>query len=363
MQMENRHIVVAGCGNTGSHLLPHLARMAAVSRLTLIDPDFYEPANLAVQNIDRMDIGQPKVVAQAERLHRIRPSLGSAGLDVIALQERIEDVPRGLLKCDLLVSCLDSRAARQHVNEIAWRLNTPWIDCGILGSQNLARVNTYAPSQDGPCLECGWSHEDYSLIEQEYLCGAGSGAAFPTMASAALGSVAASLMAIEIAKILGSDRGEPVVARQILLDAEHNSMWVSNSRRNRWCRFDHKTLHVEPWGCRPETTTVGAALSALGGSLRVEGHRFVGEMQCPGCGRREQSSLRLNRPLARCAVCGRRMASSGFGSLERLDTELVTELAKDYTNLTLAQIGLRAGDIVTGGSRHHRIHHRMLEAA
>jgi len=32
--MENRHIVVAGAGNTGSHLLPHLARTSGIARLS-----------------------------------------------------------------------------------------------------------------------------------------------------------------------------------------------------------------------------------------------------------------------------------------------------------------------------------------
>ncbi|MGA3372079.1 MAG: ThiF family adenylyltransferase [Terracidiphilus sp.] len=353
--MGKHHIVVAGMGNTGSHLLPHLARMASISRITLVDPECYEIGNVAVQNIDRMDVGQPKVAAQANKLERIRPSLGASGLEVVALQERIEDAPRGLLKADLIVSCLDSRSSRQHVNEIAWRLGIPWIDCGVLGSQNLARVSTYAPGPDGACLECGWSHEDYALLEQEYLCGAGGGAAFPTMASSALGALAASLLAIEVAKILSGEQAEPVAARQVIVGAENHFAQVTASRRNPWCRFDHRTWHVEPWECEPEATALGAALDALG-SLQVEGHSFVTELVCPGCGRRGEKSLRLNRPLARCAACNRRMTSSGFGSLERLNRELAGEFAK----LTLAEIGLRAGDIVSGGGQHHRIHHRML---
>jgi len=343
--MENRHIVVAGAGgNTGSHLLPHLARMSGDARLTLVDPDNYDPANLTVQNIDSLDIGQPKVLAQAGKLRRINPSL-----DVAVLQERIEDVPRGLLRCDLIVSCLDNKAARQHVNEIAWRLDTPWIDCGILGSQNLARVNAYVPSQDAPCLECPWSHEDYALVEQEYLCGAGSEIAYPTMASSALGALAASLMAIEIAKLFSGDLTASVVAKQVVMDAQHHCSRVTASRRNPDCLFDHRIFVIEPWDCRPDTTTVEAALSALG-SLQVEGHRFVCALVCPGCGRLEKS-LRLNRPLARCSPCNRRMVSPDFGSLECLHSELAAE----HRNLTLAQIGLRAGDIVSSGNRHYRI--------
>lgn len=350
---DAQSIVVAGAGgNTGSHLLPHLARMPGVARLTLVDPEFYEPANLAVQSIDCLDVDRPKVLAQAEKLRRIRPSLGDSGLNVVALQQRIEDVPRGLLKCDLIVSCLDSKAARQHVNEIAWRLETPWIDCGVLGSQSLVRVNAYVPSQDSPCLECSWGHDEYSVLEHEYLCGAGSGT-YPTMASSALGALAASLMAIEITKLLQGKPAASVAARQVILDVEHHTAQVTAGRRNPWCRFDHRSWLIEPWRCRPDATTVEAALNALG-SLRVEGHHFACELACPGCGYRVKS-LRLNRPLARCPACDRRMATIGFGALQRIDSALVGE----YSGLTLEQIGLRAGDIVSDGSRHRRI----MEAA
>jgi molybdopterin/thiamine biosynthesis adenylyltransferase len=358
MPAETHRVVVAGAGgNTGSHLLPHLARMPEIARITLVDPEFYEPANLAVQNIDRMDVDRPKVAVQAEKLRRIRPRIADSGLEIIGLQQRIEDVPRGLLMCDLIVSCLDSKAARQHVNEIAWRLGTPWIDCGVLGSQSLVRVNAYFPAQGSPCLECAWGHDEYSVLEQEYLCGAGSGATYPTMASSALGALAASLMAIEIGKLLRGAPAEQLGARQLILDAGHRAIQVTRGLRNPWCRFDHRSWVIEPWRCRPETTTVEAALSTLG-SLRVEGHRFVCELACPGCGHREKL-LRLNRPLARCAVCNRRMVSSGFGSLECIDSSLVGE----YSTLTLAQVGLHAGDIVSSGNRHRHIHLPISEAA
>jgi molybdopterin/thiamine biosynthesis adenylyltransferase len=345
MQMEDRHIVIAGAGgNNGSHLLPHLARLSGVARLTLVDPDIYEPANLAVQNIDSKDIGQPKVLAQASKLRLINPSL-----EVIALQERIEDVPRGLLRCDLMVSCLDSRAARQHINEIAWRLNTPFIDCGILGSQNLARVSAYVPSYGTPCLECNWSSAEYSALETEYICGASSGTAYPSMASSALGALASSLVALEIAKLMRENPPYPMTTREILVDAENHSVHTTGSRRNPWCRFDHCDWVIEPWRCRLGQTTVGMALSTIG-SIQVEGHRFAYELTCSGCGRAERS-LRLNRPLARCPVCNRRMVTSGLGLLERLGPEL----ARQYRDLTLAQIGLRTGDIVSSARRHYQI--------
>ncbi len=346
--MDALHIVVAGAGgNIGSHLLPHLARMPRVSRLTLVDPDVYEAANAAVQAIDACDAGEGKAAAQAAKLRRIR-----ADLEVTALAERIEDVPRGLVRCDLFVSCLDSKLARIHLNELAWRLNTGWIDGGVLGSQSLVRVSGYAPANDAPCLECSWNpgrDGEYSHLEQEYLCCATRGAAFPSMSSSALGALAASLLAFEIAKFARDGVPGRMASRQVIFDVEHRVVQETGERRNPWCRFDHRIWEISPWHCRLARTTIREAIDALG-SLQVDGHRFVTELVCPGCARR-RNQPRLNRPLARCPHCNRRMATAGFGGLERLDSRL----AGEFLPMTLADCGLRTGDIVSSGRRHWQL--------
>ncbi len=349
MAMKTLHVVVAGAGNTGSHLLPHLARISEITRITVADPDLYEDAdnNIAAQNIDRGDLGRPKAAVQGEKLRRIRPDL-----EVAAFESRIEDVPRGLLRCDLFLSCVDTKLARQHLNDIAWRLNTPWVDLGVLGSQNLARVSTHRPAQDAPCLECSWDpgpQGEYALLHQDYLCGAG-GVRHPSMASSALGALAASFAAIEIAKFL---RGDSFGGSELIVDAEHRAVQVTVERRNPWCRFDHHIWHIEPWVCRVDSTTVGDALRALG-CLRVEGHRFVHGLVCPGCGRRSDETLRMNRPAARCSSCDRRMTAAEFGFLDHLDPAN----AADFSKLTLSEIGFRCGDIVSSYGRH-----RILQEA
>jgi molybdopterin/thiamine biosynthesis adenylyltransferase len=348
--MENEPtIVVAGAGGAiGSHLVPHLARTPGLRRLTLVDFDRYDETNLWTQDIEASDFGQPKVRVQAAKVRRINPAL-----TVETFAERLEDFPRGLLRATLLVSCLDSRAARQHVNEIAYRLSMPWIDCGVLGSENLARVNAYVPERDAPCLECSWSGEDYALLEQEYLCGGGNGAARPTRASSALAALAASLVAIEIAKLLAGDRANSVVGRQVVVNAQHHSLTVTAARRNPACLFDHQSWLIEPRRCRLASALVGETLDALGG-LQVDGHKFVSALVCPACSHR-QDSFRLNRPLARCPACARRMVDPGFGSCEHLDSNLPPE----YRALTLAQAGLRHGDVISAGGWHYQ----LLEAA
>lgn len=352
MAMEALHIVVAGAGNIGSHLLPHLARIPEITRITLVDPDRYQASdgNLAGQNIDRCDLEKSKVEVQAEKLRRIRPAI-----EVSPIQARIEDVPRGLLACSLFAGCLDTRLARQHLNEIAWRLSTPWIDCGVLGSQNLARVSAYSPADDSPCLECAWDpgpDGEYAVLEQEFLCGAGA-PSYPSMASSALGALAASLAAIEVAKLVRNPAHGSLGGWQAIVDAEHHIMQVTRMRRNPQCRFSHRAWRIEPWICPVGSTTVGDALRALG-CLRVEGHGFVRGLVCPGCGLRDDV-VRMNRPLARCSACNRRMAPADFGSLNYLDAAN----SAAFSNQTLARIGFRAGDIVSSFGR-HRV---LMEAA
>lgn len=348
-QQTGSHIVIAGVGNTGSHLIPHLARMREIGRITLIDPDIYTKENAIVQNFDRMeDIGAAKVIVQADKLRRIRECTGLSPLDIVTFQERVEDVPRGLLACNLIVSCLDSLAARQHVNEIAWRMNVPWTDCGVQGSLSLARVNSYRPATQAHCLECSWGIEEYQTLQQDYVCGAGSSAAHPTMSSSALGAFAASLLAIEITKLLSEDPAHTLVDRQIVVDTLHHTLDVSTYQWNPNCRFDHRTWQVEPWICPPAITTLGAALN-IAGSLQVDGHRFAHKLICPSCDS-VQTSLKLNRPAARCAKCNSRMIAPGFELFDRIDSER----ARGYEELTLAQLGLRVGDIVTDAYKNHR---------
>jgi hypothetical protein len=237
---------------------------------------------------------------------------------------------------------------------MAWRLNTPWIDLGVLGSQNLARVTTYRPVEDASCLECSWDpgpHGEYAVLEQEYLCGAGT-RIYPSMSSSALGGLAASFGAIEIAKFLRDAPHGSFGGRQVIVDAEHHTMQVTADRRNPWCRFDHRVWRLEPWVCPVSSTTVGDALRALG-CLRVEGHRFVRGLVCPGCGRHDDA-VRMNRPPARCAACNRRMTPADFGYLDHLDPVN----AADISNLTLSSVGFLAGDIVSSYGRH-----RVLQEA
>src|SRR5271157_2768916 len=187
-QAQRIHVVVVGCGAIGSFVLPLLARVPGITRITLVDHDTYQPSNLRGQLIFPCDVGQPKVAVQARRLRTLNPDL-----DVAAILAPVEDVPLGLLRANVLLAGVDSRQARQSVNEIAWRLGIPWIDSGVLESAQLARVNVYVPGADAPCLECAGDERDYAALVAEYPCGAVA-AQSPSDTSSALASLASALL-------------------------------------------------------------------------------------------------------------------------------------------------------------------------
>jgi molybdopterin/thiamine biosynthesis adenylyltransferase len=342
--------VVAGAGgNIGSHFTPHVARMPEVGRVTLIDRDVYEPRNVANQDIAPRDVDKPKVLVQARRLIEVRPNL-----EVHAIHAPLESAPLGAWRAGLIVACLDSRAARQAVNERAWRLGVPWIDSGVMGAEWLARVNVYMPADAAPCLECAWSDADYGLIEQAYPCGGGApGAPAPNQASAELGALAAAMLALECRKLLAGEFDCAAVGRQATFNARWHRFSLTAFRRNPLCRFDHAAWPIEPLLCHLRETRI-ADLLDLAQCVRVPGQRFLRRLVCPVC-RAEKRLFHLDGSLEaavrRCGTCRQPMTAAGFDVVECLSADLPAEVRR----LTLDEAGLRHGDVLQAGDRYFEI--------
>ena len=347
--MRAKSIVVAGAGgNIGSHFTPHLARMPQIGRVTLIDRDVYEPRNVGNQDIAPRDVGKPKVLVQARRLVEIRPNL-----EVNAVHAPLESAPLGTWRADLIVACLDSRAARQAVNERAWRLGAPWVDSGVLGSEWLARVNVYAPADDAPCLECAWSDADYGLLEQEYPCGGAAHAPAPNGASSELGALAAAMLALECRKMLAGETDCAAVGRQATLNARWHRLSVTAFRRNPRCRFNHARWRIEPLPCDIRQARI-ADLLELAECVRAPGQRFLRRLVCPAChGEKRLFHLdgSLEEAVRRCGACRRPMAAPGFDVVESLGRDLPA----DVRSLPLDEAGLRYGDVLQAGDRYLEI--------
>ena len=359
-EKRGKKITVVGLGNTGSHLVPLLADIPDLEHVQLVDGGVYEAGNLGCQAILPRDVGRPKALVQAGRLRQL-----NAALRVEPYVQWLEHVPWGNLRSAVILCCVDSRVARQWINEIAWRLGVVWIDLAVDATHLLARLNAYSPGAAAPCLECAWNDEDYAALEQVYACGPEHAASAPTRAPSSLGAVPAALAATELHKLLESESDGLLSGRQVLCDLRHHEYWVTRYERNPACRFDHQPWIVTPFPCALGSLTWRRLLQAVcpDASLeavfcRVAGQSFTRLLRCARCGLTalDQAVLehRLPRRVARCATCHEPMRSAGVDAADWLSAANLDSGQRMRSRL--ADAGVRAGDILSVRSPHGQRH-------
>jgi molybdopterin/thiamine biosynthesis adenylyltransferase len=347
---DGKTIAVIGQGNIGSQLLGHIGRMPMIRRVICVDPDVYTPGNLESQSITATDVGLAKAQAAARRLRDIRP-----GLEVTAIVDRVENVPWGALRADVICGCVDSKATRASINRIARRLGQAYVDAGIRADGLMARVDVYAPSPEGACIECAWGEKDYESLGQSHSCAGEIREAPSSKPGSALGGLAASIQAIECGKLLESGGQRSPASRQIVIEAVCGHLYVNIPRRNPACRFDHRE-----WPIRQAAATTLGELAAAGAAmieetpaaLAVEARSWVTRLACRGCG--QQSPVlrldgRISRRLRQCRLCGAERQPVGFHMLPRLD---LATARPAWLKQPLTRLGLRAGDVVRLSGAH-----------
>ncbi|HUW58243.1 MAG TPA: ThiF family adenylyltransferase [Planctomycetota bacterium] len=364
MQDRAKHVTIVGLGNIGAETMSNVSRMAGVERITCVDRDVYTEDNLTGQAILEGDVGRAKARVQKRNGERANRRLRGK---IRAVVDDVRNVPMGWMRSSVILGCLDSRSSRRWVLTAAWRLGVPVIDAGVNATDGLlARVTTYVPGEDRPCLECGWDDRHYAGLEQSYPCLGGARPDSPTNAPLSLGMLAGGLQSIECAKLLGSG-AVPPGREEIVIDAAGRSLRVSSLRRNPMCLFDHEIWHIEKLDAGPDEMTLGECLhlkdAARGWagrtSLALDGHPFVRRIQCPGCGRVRdvlRLSGRLNARSLRCRKCGETMAPLGFYMTEQLEDEGDGRLRERR----LDALGFLAGDVFTlgdasGGRAHYEL--------
>lgn len=348
--MRSKHtgstVVVFGLGNIGSQLAVLLARNVGVTCLVLVDPDRYTTANLFQQNVRADDVGSTKVDATARAIAAIRPDL-----EVVTYAAALEDLPIGLLRAAVLVSCVDSRRARLDINRIARRLHRPWIDGAVQGSSLLARIATYGAGPDEACLECRYHDADYALVEPVYACGADRTGAPPTDAPVELGALTAAIQALVTRSVLAGDFSP--VGLETYVNAANFQLTRARLITNTACRFDHRAFEVDERQLESSSPVVDLVERFDATTLALEGFGFVFSAACPSCAVMEPiapACIRAAR-LPACARCGNELIPAGHTMRDELPIEMLS------ATTTLEQVGLQPGDILTlRGRNAHRPH-------
>ncbi len=144
------HAVIAGCGALGSFHAAALAR-AGVGRLTLIDRDYVEPANLHRQWLfEESDAAEalPKAAAAARHLRAINSSV-----EVRAVVADLTAANAGELLggADVILDGTDNFETRFLINDFSVSRGIPWIYGAAVGSYGLTMP--VIPGRTA-CLRC-----------------------------------------------------------------------------------------------------------------------------------------------------------------------------------------------------------------
>lgn len=127
-------VILIGAGGNGSAMLTHLARIhTALARgffhpaglqVTVVDPDTVSEANLGRQAFCAADLGLPKAEALVQRINLFY------GLRWEASVSRFNTNVRHHTDVPLVITCVDTTAARVQIHKVISRWRSYWLDLG-----------------------------------------------------------------------------------------------------------------------------------------------------------------------------------------------------------------------------------------
>jgi len=216
-------VLVVGAGGLGVPVLQYLAA-AGVGRIGIVDGDVVEASNLHRQPLYGIaDVGRPKAVVAAERLHALNRDVRIATHEAKATAENIDAL---LKNYDLVVECTDNFRAKFLVSDAVVRALKPAVFASV--HQYEGQVQVYRPLPHWPCLRCLWPEAPRDGIVGN------------CAEAGVLGPVPATLGAMQamqvLKRLLGLDAGEaPALVTVDLLSLETRRLVA---RRNPECDHD-----------------------------------------------------------------------------------------------------------------------------
>lgn len=159
--LNESHIVVVGCGATGSAIASLLAR-AGVGRLRIIDRDFVESSNLQRQTLfDEADAAgsAPKAIAAACKISAFNSDVR---IDARVGDLRPENIDELLAGAQLIMDGTDNFETRYLINDWSVKNSTPWVYTAAVGAY-AATMNIIPGST--ACLTCIFPESPEGIVQ------------------------------------------------------------------------------------------------------------------------------------------------------------------------------------------------------
>lgn len=353
-RMRRQRVGVMGQGMLGGPIGQHLGLLRIP--LLLVDPGVVEAPNLN-QAFPAASLGWPKAAVRASQIDALAP-----GASVDARSARLESLGLGdLARCDLLVSALDSRAARLALAERAQLLGIPLVDAAVDGSGTrlFGTVAVYGADPDAACYACRLAASDLAAIGREgrpagcpSWSDPGVGESPPTLSAPAFAAVIAGTATLFALRLL-TGRGAEISGSQVRVAAD-GELRVARTElsRSRACAFPHRRLTpLRPLPAATLGDVLAAAEAEIGGpvTLAFHGRILVADLRCVASGA-TRDLLRVRERLGpgdlECTCCEPAGEVVPVQQLERLGPAL----ARRHAALRLDELGLPERDVVTAST-------------
>ena len=143
-------VTLCGVGALGTVIANTLVR-AGVGFIRVVDRDFVEPSNLQRQVLfDESDVANnlPKAEAAAIKMRQINSTVTVEPIVADINRSNIEELCKD---ADLILDGTDNFEVRYTINDVAVKLNKPWVYGGAVGTEGM--TFTIIPGET-PCLRC-----------------------------------------------------------------------------------------------------------------------------------------------------------------------------------------------------------------
>lgn len=149
-KLHSSSAIVIGCGALGCNIANLLVR-AGVGKIRIIDRDTVEYRDLHRQilfNEEDARKRMPKAAAAENRLKKINSDVAVEGIVVNVTSDNIEKL---CMDANVILDGLDNLETRYILNDVALKLNIPYIYGGVIATQGMTM--DIIPGVT-PCLRC-----------------------------------------------------------------------------------------------------------------------------------------------------------------------------------------------------------------
>lgn len=153
--LQNSHIVGIGAG--GAYGLYDSLTRSGIGKLTVLDFDEVEEANIVRQGYETTDIGIEKVVALGRHLQKVNSGTQFEGVTKNFLNMTDEELDAIFGEADLVLLMTDSFKAQAFGNKLALKYRKPAIWAGYYEQSQCAEIVFTIPGVTPACFRCAVS--------------------------------------------------------------------------------------------------------------------------------------------------------------------------------------------------------------